>query len=68
MQKILYFNDGGYCTTKRDQNTIFTMFCELPEDFIPEGIPIEDFVCNPKFKITNGRHINKGNADYGLGV
>ena len=62
MQKILYFNSEGYCTLIRDKETIFTMFCELSEDFIPEGIPIEEFVCNPKFRITNGRHVNKGNV------
>lgn len=62
MQKILYFNNGGYCTINRDKDTIFTMFCELPEDFDPATLPIEDFVCNPKFKITNGRHTNKNSS------
>jgi len=63
MQKILYFDERGFCTMRKDQNTIFTMFCEIPDElFDPVGIAIEEFVCEPRFKITNGRHINKGSV------
>ena len=57
MQRILYFNKDGFCTPKRDGESIFTMMCDVSDDFMPEGIAIEEFVCNQQFKITDGRHI-----------
>ena len=61
MQKILYFNKEGYCTERRNCDSIFSMMCFIPENFETEGIPIEDFICEPKFKISYGRHISSGN-------
>jgi hypothetical protein len=61
MQRILYFNKEGYCTKYREVDSIFTIMCNVPDDFETDGIPIEEFVCQPSFSIINGRHINKEN-------
>jgi hypothetical protein len=64
MQKILYFNKEGYCTKYRDNDSIFSIMCSIPEELTEEdliGMAIEEFVCSPRFKIINGRHVNKEN-------